>query len=92
VVELAVPGYQKDDVTIEVSGNILMVSGKFESERKDAKKYHWHELRTGTFSRTVTLPLEIDPEQVTATIQYGILKIALQPEKSIQRKTIPIQG
>jgi HSP20 family molecular chaperone IbpA len=92
VVELAVPGYKKDDLTIEVSGNNLTVNGKFESEKKDAKKYHWHELRTGSFSRTVTLPLEIDPEQVTATIENGVLKIALQPEKSIQRKTIPIKG
>jgi len=45
-----------------------------------------------SFSRTLTLPSEVDPEEVTATIENGILKIALQPEKSIQRKTIPIRG
>jgi|GEM_PF-1251270 len=92
IVEFSVPGYRKDDLTIEVCGNVLTVSGRFENERKDGKKYHCHELRAGSFSRTVPLPLEIDPEQVTATVENGILKIALQPEKSIQRKTIPIKG
>lgn len=92
VVALAVPGYTKNDLTIEVFGHVLTVTGKVESEKHNGKQYHYHEIRSGAFTRTVTLPLEVNPEQVTASVENSILKIALQPNKSIQRTTIPIKG
>ncbi len=49
-------------------------------------------MRQGSFTRTVALPQEVDPEQVAAKIENGMLKITLHPTKAIKSKTIPITG
>ena len=92
MVEVAVPGYRKEDLKVEASGNLLTVSGTFENEKNDGKTYRWREIRTGSFSRTITVPIEVAPDHVVASIENGILKIALQPIKPILNKTIPIKG
>jgi HSP20 family protein len=77
IVEFSVPGYTKNDLTIEVSGYILTVIGKIQTEKQNGKKYHFHELSNRSFSRTLNLPVEINSEQVTAAVENGILRIAL---------------
>ncbi len=93
VVECAVPGFKKDDVKVEVVGNSLRVTGTVSEEKKEEKlHFHRRELRRETFSRTIDFPQEIDPDKVVATVEDGMLKIALQPTKKIERKSIPIGG
>lgn len=56
VLELATPGYDPQDINVEVSGATVTVSGQHKEtiERKDVK-YHRREMRRGAFARTVTL-------------------------------------
>lgn len=49
-------------------------------------------MRQRSFSRTVALSQEVDPEQVAAKIQDGMLKITLHPTKAIKPKTVPVRG
>jgi len=91
--ECAVPGYKKEDITVEARGDEVMISGSYSQEKnEDQNHYHRHELRQGSFSRTVTLPQEINPEQVVAKVDNGMLEITLQPSKAIQSRTVPISG
>jgi HSP20 family protein len=93
VVECAVPGFKKDDVKVEVAGNSLTVSGTLAEEKgEDKPHYRRRELRRESFSRTIDFPQEIDPENVKASFENGVLKIALQPTKRLERKTISIGG
>lgn len=89
--ECAVPGYKKDDITVEARGDQVMISGSYSQEKSDEKNhYHRREIRQGSFTRTLSLPQEVDPDQVTAKLENGMLKITLHPTKAIKSKTIPV--
>jgi HSP20 family protein len=91
--ECAVPGYKKDDITVEARGDHVTISGSYAQEKTDEKnRYHRRELRQGSFTRTVELPQEVDPDQVKAKLENGMLKIELHPKQTIKSKTIPVTG
>jgi HSP20 family protein len=89
--ECAVPGYSKDDITVETRGDRVIISGSYEHEKTDEKKHFTHkEIRQGSFTRMIALPQEVDPEQVSAKLENGMLKVTLHPTKAIKSKTIPV--
>jgi HSP20 family molecular chaperone IbpA len=49
-------------------------------------------MRRGSFSRTVTLPQDLDANAVVATIDKGILKVELSPMKPIAPKKIEVKS
>jgi HSP20 family protein len=93
VTELAVPGYKNDNINVEVNGNVLTVSGQYdETTSKDDAKYHRREIRRGSFSRSIAVPQEIDPNSVQAKVERGILSVTMSPVKPLAPKKIPISG
>lgn len=94
IVETAIPGFKKEDINIEIADNRLTVHGKKAEEKMDEAKgrYHYRELRRGTFSRTVAFPADIDIEHVEASYESGILKIVLPPIKPAPSKKVAIKG
>jgi HSP20 family protein len=91
VLDVALPGFKKDDIDIEVSGNEITVSGTYERERSDAKQ-HYSEMQQGSFTRTVVLPSEIDPDNVSASFEDGVLRITAKPSAPLSAKKIPVTG
>jgi HSP20 family protein len=89
-VECAVPGYKKDDISVEARGDEVTISGSYSRESEHKNHYHRKELRQGSFTRVVELPEEIDPEHVDAKLENGMLKIALRPTHPVKAKSIPI--
>ena len=92
VVEASVPGYDKDDVTVEVDDNLLTITGSHREDKKEKKKdYYYREFTSGSFSRCVRLPSAADPGSMKAKFENGILKITMpdvQPEKKPHKITI----
>lgn len=86
-VEAEIPGVKKEDMKITLQDNILTISGekKREHEEKDAKRNFFRSERVyGTFTRSFTLPEDINPDIVDAKFDNGILKINIskaQPKK-----------
>lgn len=91
-VDCAVPGYKKDDISIEARGDEVTISGSYARETEHKNHYHRKELRQGSFTRVVELPEEIDPEHVDAKLENGMLKITLRPTHAVKAKNIPITG
>jgi HSP20 family protein len=94
VIELAVPGFDKKDIDIDINGNNLTVSGKYSKETEDRekdKRYHYRELRKGSFSRSVTLPENIDAGKVSATFDAGVLKIEMPAQRVAESKKVAIK-
>ena len=57
MLECAVPGYAKDDITVEARGDHVVVSGAYSHEKSEVKKhFHRKEIRQGSFTRTIALP------------------------------------
>lgn len=91
-VHLAVPGLNKEDFNIEVNDNYLTVSGerKFQNEKKD-KSYHAIETHYGSFSRSFTLPENVDASKINAKYNNGILEITIpKDEKKVLKQTIKV--
>jgi len=77
-VSLAAPGLKKDDFRIEVDGNMLTItSEKEENKEEKDKKFTRKEYSYSSFSRSFTLPEEINQEKIEAKYEDGILKISL---------------
>ncbi|HRO47544.1 Hsp20/alpha crystallin family protein [Agriterribacter sp.] len=87
LVSLAAPGLKKDDFKINVDGNMITVSSEKEDtkEEKD-KKFTRKEYNYSSFSRSFSLPEEINKEKIEARYEDGVLRISL-PRKEEAKKS-----
>jgi len=91
VIVAPVAGVSPDDIDISLSGDMITIKGKREMNPKENEvDYLYQECFWGSFSRTIILPSEIDPEKVKATLKEGILKIHLPKVKKEKVKKIKI--
>ena len=83
VLRADLPGLSEDDVDIEVKDGVLTVSGERKTEeKKEEEGYYRVERAFGSFSRSLTLPDGIDPEQVKAEFDNGVLEVRIpKPEE-----------
>ena len=91
--QFAIPGINKDDITIDLEDGTLTVGGerKFE-ETKNEKNFHSVETRYGSFKRSFKLPENVAEDKVEASYKDGILLIQI-PKTEIKKevKTISIK-
>ncbi len=89
---VAAPGLSKEDFNIELNKNLLTISGerKFSSEKKETN-YHSIETQYGSFSRSFTLPENVDAEKINAKYNNGILELIVpKDEKKVLKNTIKV--
>ncbi len=87
VVSLAAPGLKKSDFKIDVNGNMLTISSEKEESKEDKEsKYTRKEYSYSSFSRSFTLPEEVNKEKIDAVYEDGVLKLTL-PKKEEVKKT-----
>jgi HSP20 family protein len=93
VLKAELPGVSKDDVSLEIHNNTLILRGerKHEAEVKE-ENYHRVERAYGTFQRSFVLPTMVDQEKVQATYHDGILELRLPKLETAQPKRIAISG
>ena len=88
------PGVKEQDLEVNITGNRLSVKGKRESETKEEKEgtFYVYERSYGSFSRTFTLPGEIDATKIRAELKDGVLTLDLPKRPEAQAQKIPIKG
>lgn len=91
LLQVELPGFQKNDLTITYDKGVLSLRGKREADYKGAKLLH-RERFFGAFVRHFSLPEHIIPEQITSTYRDGILSITIPKKESARRKKIEISG
>lgn len=89
-VRAELPGISKDDISIKIQGNYLEISGKREIETPEGYKSHRNERSATTFSRSFTLPDEVDAEKVDAALKDGILYLTLPKSETAKPRQIAI--
>ncbi len=86
LVSLAAPGLKKEDFTIDVDGSMLTISSQTEEHREEKdKKFTRKEYSYSSFSRSFTLPEEINKEKIEAKYEDGILKISLPRSEAAKK-------
>lgn len=93
VVQTFVAGVKPDDLDLSIARDTLTITGKREESRTiDEDKYFIKELYWGRFARTITLPAEIEPEEVEATEKHGLLTIRMQKVDKDKTNNIKIKS
>lgn len=90
-ISLALPGVDPKDVTIDVTGRTLRVSGERKSERREGTVAPLvSEISYGRFEREFTLPDEIDSGKVTAAYRDGMLELTLPLNERAKPRRVEI--
>ena len=89
---LALPGFNKEDINIEIKEGYLTIKGERKYEKKEEEaKYHRTEIGYGTFTRSFHLPEGVDHEEINAKHKNGILQVKVNKiEKNDTTKVINI--
>ncbi len=91
VVHIDLPGIDPQAVEILLVGNMLTVKGNQPAPTtRPGETVHRRERLTGTFTRSMALPVPVDPEKVTADSKNGVLTVTLAKEERIKPRQIPI--
>jgi HSP20 family protein len=91
-IHVAVAGMKKDDFKIDLNEKFLTISGerKFSKEKKESN-FRSIETQHGTFSRSFTLPENVDASKINAKYNEGILEIVIpKDEKKALKQTIKV--
>ena len=88
------PGLSRDDVEVFLDDDLLTIRGEKRFARNDDKEnYHLVECSYGTVQRSLRLPVAVEPQQVQAKFENGLLRITLPKSKAQQRALrIEVQG
>jgi HSP20 family protein len=77
-VRMDVPGIQPEEIEVEVSGNLLQITGERKEEQEEkGKTWHRVERSSGSFFRSIKLPCEVESEHIEAHCEHGVLTIIL---------------
>lgn len=72
------PGVTEQDIDVSIDDDVLTIRGEKKFERTDNKEnFHFVERSYGTFQRSLRLPFPVDPEQVQARFENGVLTVTL---------------
>jgi len=92
MVETVLPGIDPDKVDISVENDVLTLSGSSEEKREvKHEDYYRKEIRQGSFSRSVILPMTVKADQAEAHYEKGILKIVLPKAEEAKPKKIAVK-
>jgi HSP20 family protein len=97
LIQMAVPGMRKEDINVNLSNNILTISGKSESQIKqnNGDNFSLREFNYNSFDRSFNLnDSDLDDQKIEANYKDGILSIRLEKKeeaKEISPVTIPVK-
>jgi HSP20 family protein len=93
VIQTFVAGVRPEDLELSISRDIVTIRGKREEHRNiDENNYFTKELYWGRFSRTLSLPQEIEPEEVEATEKHGLLTIRLRKIDKDKKNSVKVKS
>lgn len=94
-VELSVPGFDKNDIKLEIEKNVLTIAARKEvnkEEKDESEKIIRREFSSSSFSRSFVIPENVDTENIEAEQKDGVLKISLpKKEKALEDKVKKIE-
>jgi HSP20 family protein len=88
------PGLDASKVEVTLDRGVLRIAGERASGigQKDAPvQIYAHERAAGSFTRTVSLPDDVDPAQVSASYRDGVLQISIARREAAQPQRITVQ-
>lgn len=93
-VTIDLPGVTAEEINITLAGNMLTVTGTRSTGTTSTagQTVRMSERPSGPFRRSVPMPVAVDPDKVTASVQNGILSILLEKSSTEKPRQIPIKS
>ena len=92
-VTIDIPGLEKDDFDVEISGNSLKISGEKKQVRQERKLHHYKTERAyGRFEKSFVLPEGLKKEEIEANYNNGVLSLTLPKIEKSKFKRISVKG
>jgi HSP20 family protein len=86
-----VPGIAEKDLVIQMTGNVLSISGERKQENaQEGERYFAYERSYGQFSRSFSLPDSADGERATADVKDGVLTLRVPKKPEVQPRRIAV--
>jgi len=86
VIRIEVPGIPKENLDVNLEGDVLTVTGHKEKVAKEkGENYLWEEREAGKFMRAIRLPKPVEPGKIEAATVEGVLTIRL-PKREVALK------
>lgn len=93
VVKADLPGVDKKDVKVSVSGDLLTIKGEKKKEEEEKDEQHYCvERYYGSFQRVIPLPSNVKSDKVKANFDKGVLKVTLPKVEEAKQKEIDIES
>ncbi|RME01691.1 MAG: Hsp20/alpha crystallin family protein [Calditrichaeota bacterium] len=92
IVRVDLPGMNKKDIHLSIDNNVLTISGKreLESHEKEAR-YFCSERFSGSFQRSITLPSQVDENNIKAEYKHGVLTVTVPKAETAKARVIKVQ-
>jgi HSP20 family protein len=92
LVKADLPGLDKKDVKVSISGDLLTIKGEKKKEEEEKDEHHYCvERYYGSFQRVIPLPTNVKNDKVKANFDKGVLKITLPKVEEAKQKEIDIE-
>lgn len=93
IIQTMVAGVRPEDLELTIGRDIITIRGKREENRTiDESDYFTKELYWGKFSRTISLPAEVEPEEVEATEKHGLLSVKMQKVDKEKKNSVKVRS
>lgn len=87
-VEMAVPGFEKNDIRVELNNDLLTISSekKIENETRGDEQFTKREFSYQSFNRSFTLPATVENDKIMAKYENGILRVIIPKSEATRPK------
>ncbi len=93
IVQTMVAGVRPEDLELSIARDMLTIRGNREEHRNiDEENYFTKELYWGKFSRTISLPQEVEPEEVDATEKNGLLTVKIKKVDKEKKNIVRVRS
>lgn len=89
IAEVELPGVKKDDIGVEVSGQELSITGEYRQAEAEGRALH-RARRAGRFEYRVTLPVQVNPDKITAALADGVLTVTVPKAETDKPRRIAV--
>ena len=92
LVEVELPGVNKDQVNVNVNDHELVITGEIAEPQEEEGRRRRRARRTGRFEFRTTLPADIDPQGVSASLSDGVLTVRAPKSEAARPRHVEISG
>jgi len=93
IIQTFVAGVKPEDLELSITRDMITIEGHREESRIiDENNFFSKELYWGKFSRTISLPAEVEPEEVEATEKHGLLSIKIKKVDKEKKNNVKVRS